>query len=255
MTEETNNSETVENSDNDVHRLNVDGKELLLVGTAHISRESAQLVRRIIEDERPDTVCIELDEKRFESLSKRKNWVNLNLKESRVLINRLPQLQSHRQFKGSPQLKTDLNKIFQLYAEKGSIYNRIKISHLLLGFILKVVDLGEVSVENSVSATIDQICRFIHDNIHDDLKLETIAAHGNLSLSHFKYRFKRETGIPPAEYILRQKIEAAKEMLLKNHRVTEVAYGLAFCSSSYFATVFKSYTGITPTQFVRSSKD
>ncbi len=81
MTEETNNTETVESSDNDVHRLNVDGKELLLVGTAHISRESAQLVRRIIEDERPDTVCVELDEKRFESLSKRKSWVNLNLKE------------------------------------------------------------------------------------------------------------------------------------------------------------------------------
>jgi pheromone shutdown-related protein TraB len=81
MIEETNNTETVESSDNDVHRLSVDGKELLLVGTAHISRESAQLVRRIIEDERPDTVCVELDEKRFESLSKRKSWVNLNLKE------------------------------------------------------------------------------------------------------------------------------------------------------------------------------
>lgn len=180
--------------------------------------------------------------------------LNLNLKESRILINRLLDLQSHRHFKGSPRLKNDLNKIFQLYAEKDSIYNRIKITHLLLGFILKVVDLGEDSVEKRVSTTIDQICRYIHDNIHDDLKLETIAAHGNLSLSHFKYRFKLETGIPPAEYILRQKIEAAKEMLLKNHRVTEVAYGLAFCSSSYFATVFKSYTGITPTQFVRSSK-
>jgi pheromone shutdown-related protein TraB len=81
MTEETDNTETVESSDNDVHRLNVNGKELLLVGTAHISRESAQLVRRIIEEEQPDKVCVELDEKRFESLSKRKSWVNLNLKE------------------------------------------------------------------------------------------------------------------------------------------------------------------------------
>ncbi len=81
MTEETDNTETVESSDNDVHRLSVNGKELLLVGTAHISRESAQLVRRIIKEEQPDKVCVELDEKRFESLSKRKSWVNLNLKE------------------------------------------------------------------------------------------------------------------------------------------------------------------------------
>ena len=65
----------------DVHRLKVGDKQLVLVGTAHISQESAQLVQRVIEEERPDCVCIELDEKRYESLAKRKSWVNLNLKE------------------------------------------------------------------------------------------------------------------------------------------------------------------------------
>ena len=65
----------------DIHRLTMGDQELVLVGTAHISKESAQLVRRVIEEERPDCVCIELDDKRYESLSKRKSWVNLNLKE------------------------------------------------------------------------------------------------------------------------------------------------------------------------------
>ncbi|MCK4839894.1 MAG: TraB/GumN family protein [Desulfobulbaceae bacterium] len=71
------------NSDNhsDIHRLTIANKELVLIGTAHISKESAQLVRQVIEEERPDCVCIELDEKRYESLSKRKSWVSLNLKE------------------------------------------------------------------------------------------------------------------------------------------------------------------------------
>ena len=81
MTEEIDNTGTVADSNSDVHRLTVNSKELLLVGTAHISRESAELVRKVIEEEQPDVVCVELDEKRFESLSKRKSWVNLNLKE------------------------------------------------------------------------------------------------------------------------------------------------------------------------------
>lgn len=65
----------------DVHRIEVDGREIILVGTAHISRDSANLVREVIEKEKPDCVCVELDEKRYEALSQRKKWVTLNLKE------------------------------------------------------------------------------------------------------------------------------------------------------------------------------
>jgi pheromone shutdown-related protein TraB len=65
----------------DIHRLTIGTKVLVLLGTAHISKESAQLVKMVIEEEKPDCVCIELDEKRYESLAKRKSWVNLNLKE------------------------------------------------------------------------------------------------------------------------------------------------------------------------------
>lgn len=56
-------------------------KTILLVGTAHISQQSVELVEQVIEQEQPDTVCIELDEKRYEALSKPQRWENLNLKE------------------------------------------------------------------------------------------------------------------------------------------------------------------------------
>lgn len=64
----------------DVVELSIDGKEYLLIGTAHISKESADLVRKVIEDEKPDVVCIELDEKRFQSLNDKKKWEELDLK-------------------------------------------------------------------------------------------------------------------------------------------------------------------------------
>jgi pheromone shutdown-related protein TraB len=65
----------------DLHRLTLGDREIILVGTAHISRESTELVRRVIAAEQPDRVCVELDAKRYEALSQRKRWVNLNLKE------------------------------------------------------------------------------------------------------------------------------------------------------------------------------
>ena len=45
-----------------IHRLNIDGKEIILIGTAHVSKYSAEEVKEIIELEQPDSVCIELDE-------------------------------------------------------------------------------------------------------------------------------------------------------------------------------------------------
>jgi len=65
----------------DLRRVAIDGREFVLVGTAHVSRESAELVREVIERERPDAVCLELDPQRYEALSERVRWEALDLVE------------------------------------------------------------------------------------------------------------------------------------------------------------------------------
>ena len=65
----------------DVHCLKLGDREIFLIGTAHISKESVDLVRQVIAKERPDCVCVELDEKRYEALAKRKTWELLDLRE------------------------------------------------------------------------------------------------------------------------------------------------------------------------------
>jgi pheromone shutdown-related protein TraB len=64
----------------DVHRVRVDDREFLLVGTAHVSRESAELVERVIARERPDCVCVELDARRYDALAHRTRLESLDLK-------------------------------------------------------------------------------------------------------------------------------------------------------------------------------
>ena len=63
----------------DVHQLKYGDKEIILVGTAHVSRESADLVQEVIEEEKPDTVCIELCQARYQSITQKKQCQNTDL--------------------------------------------------------------------------------------------------------------------------------------------------------------------------------
>jgi pheromone shutdown-related protein TraB len=66
------------NKDN-THVLTYQGKEITLIGTAHVSRESAESVRALIEEERPDTVSVELCESRYQSITQKKRWQDKDL--------------------------------------------------------------------------------------------------------------------------------------------------------------------------------
>jgi pheromone shutdown-related protein TraB len=68
-------------TENDYTRILIDDKEIILVGTAHISQESVEAVIRTIDDLDPDTVCVELDPQRYQALINKKGWESLNLKE------------------------------------------------------------------------------------------------------------------------------------------------------------------------------
>jgi pheromone shutdown-related protein TraB len=61
------------------HRLTFEDKEIILVGTAHVSRESADLVERVIREERPETVSVELCQSRYQSITQKTQWQNTDL--------------------------------------------------------------------------------------------------------------------------------------------------------------------------------
>ena len=65
--------------EDNVSRIEYNGKEIILIATAHVSKESAELVKKVIEEERPDSVCIELDDDRYQNIIKPKSWENTDL--------------------------------------------------------------------------------------------------------------------------------------------------------------------------------
>lgn len=66
------------NNDN-TYRLTFEDKEVILIGTAHVSRESAELVGTVIEAETPDTVCVELCQSRYRTITQKNKWQDTDL--------------------------------------------------------------------------------------------------------------------------------------------------------------------------------
>ena len=66
----------------DIYRIKTpDNREIILIGTAHISKVSKELVRETIENEKPDTICVELDEGRAKSIQDPDRWKNTDLRD------------------------------------------------------------------------------------------------------------------------------------------------------------------------------
>lgn len=85
----------MKNETNNIHSLIFEEKEIILVGTAHVSKESVQLVSDIIETEKPDTVCVELCDARYQSIRQKDKWLDTDIikvikkKQSFLLLSNL----------------------------------------------------------------------------------------------------------------------------------------------------------------------
>jgi pheromone shutdown-related protein TraB len=67
------------NNTNNIHHLVFEDKEIILLGTAHVSKESVRLVADVIETEKPDTVCVELCESRYQSIRQKDKWQDTDI--------------------------------------------------------------------------------------------------------------------------------------------------------------------------------
>ncbi|MEW6622932.1 MAG: TraB/GumN family protein [Bacillota bacterium] len=73
-----------------VHRIDMGGRQIILVGTAHVSKKSVDEVKELISVERPDTVCVELCQARYQNIIDANKWKNTDIvkviKEGKALM-------------------------------------------------------------------------------------------------------------------------------------------------------------------------
>jgi AraC family transcriptional regulator len=94
---------------------------------------------------------------------------------------------------------------------------------------------------------------FIKAHLGEDLSLAELAVNVRMSPYYFCRLFKRSTSLSPHQFVLRERVERAQE-LLKEHQLTlvEVASNLGFSDQSHFARVFRSVVGTTPKRYSRN---
>ena len=162
-----------------------------------------------------------------------------------------------RHFRAHPDCSRVLGEILELVvagrkSPKGLPGpSRLRLQSLFLEYLTLTIDAAHRGSHRIATPLMQRVLQYIDTHLSDPVHVPSLARVARLSESRFKARFKRELGVPPAEFWLRKKIEKAI-LLLKDREVTSVAYELGFSSSQYFATAFKRYTLLQPSQFHRA---
>jgi AraC family transcriptional regulator len=96
---------------------------------------------------------------------------------------------------------------------------------------------------------LQQAIDYIHTYLNRDLSLAELASVANISPTYFASLFKQEMGISPHQYVIRQRVERAKVMLMKTDlAIADIALQVGFSSQSHLTQQFKRLTGMTPKQ-------
>ena len=92
----------------------------------------------------------------------------------------------------------------------------------------------------------------IHQHIDTQLGVASIASTVGVGVTHFSNTFRQVTGVTPHRYVLRARIERARELLrMTSLSIGEIAAGVGFAGHSHFCTAFRRETGVTPLRYRR----
>jgi AraC family transcriptional regulator len=99
-------------------------------------------------------------------------------------------------------------------------------------------------------ANLRRVIEYIHDNLTEDIGLNTLARVANLSPFRFAHNFKQATGLSPHQYVIRERLERAKKMLRETDlTVTTIAYAVGCGSPSRFTLLFRRAHGVIPSVY------
>ena len=110
--------------------------------------------------------------------------------------------------------------------------------------------MGALIREKTYSLPVHKVMEYISRRLQDPLTVEHLAKVAGLTPSYLSTLFKKETGIALSEYIRRERIDMAGQLLqYTDYSCTDIAEYLCFSSDSHFSRVFREYVGLTPTEY------
>lgn len=126
-----------------------------------------------------------------------------------------------------------------------------EILQFLFKMSLQITAIVNKSQQNNQPKAVRQALKIINTRLYDDLKLDILANECGISKDHLSLLFKKALGTTIPQYIKKERLNAAKNLLKSGVTLSEVAYKTGFSTESYFIKCFKDEFGITPGEFIR----
>lgn len=116
---------------------------------------------------------------------------------------------------------------------------------------LSLKQLDEINYAGSLGlSSLQFLIDYIERHLEENITLSQMAAMLNFSQAYLSQRFKEETGIPLHQYIIRRRVQRAKQLLqCSNLSLTDIALRCGFCSHSHLSRCFRRIEGIPPSAF------
>ncbi|WP_409192641.1 helix-turn-helix domain-containing protein [Bradyrhizobium sp. RDM4] len=132
--------------------------------------------------------------------------------------------------------------------------NQLFIDHMMLAFTAHIARAygGLHRINKSASGglapwQVKRACEKLDSDLGGKHSLQQIAAEFDLSVSHFSRAFRISTGLPPHQWLLRQRLKAAKQLMtVRDLPLAEIALSAGFANQSHFTRVFSAAVGVSP---------
>jgi AraC family transcriptional regulator len=119
--------------------------------------------------------------------------------------------------------------------------------HLLRNYSTHPPRIGTLPAHGFPQHKLQQVTDYIYDSLDRDLSLSELAALVQMSPYHFAHLFKQSTGFAPHQFVIRARVERAKELLLHSRlSIVEIAAEVGFANQSHLTRHFKRIVGTTP---------
>ena len=139
----------------------------------------------------------------------------------------------------------------QLYAE--SLTDAL-VAHFLRRYGASQHSLQEVAGGLS-PYKLQHTTAYIKDHLEQELSLATLAAVGETSPAHFARLFKHATGLAPHQYVIRCRMDQAKQLLAETDlSLSEIGLQVGCADQSHFTALFRKHVAMTPKAYRDNSR-
>lgn len=122
-------------------------------------------------------------------------------------------------------------------------------------FAVRICERIEAERISASDLIIHQSMAYIRTHLNEELTVSGCAANVHLSGSYFSNLFKKITGLSVMQFVTRERIVRAKELLLDNKPVQDVAAMVGYTDRRSFSEAFKRQTGLNPTEYKQAASD